>query len=126
VHGSVTRSPSIGTNATSSTASCGCTATSFGCGARKVLAYHRCDKGGPADDVVVVANFLNEPQEGYVIGFPAVGTWMLRFNSDRQGYSDDFAGHPSTNVVTKPGAHDGFPCHAALSIAPSSVLIFSQ
>jgi 1,4-alpha-glucan branching enzyme len=42
---------------------------------RKLLAYHRWDKGGPGDDVVVVANFLNEPQDGYVIGFPAAGTW---------------------------------------------------
>jgi 1,4-alpha-glucan branching enzyme len=94
--------------------------------ARKVLAYRRWHKGGAGDDVVVVANFLNEPQEGYVIGFPAAGTWNLRFNSDRQEYSDDFAGHPSTNVVAAPGAYDGYPCHAALSIGPYSVLIFSQ
>jgi len=94
--------------------------------ARKVLAYRRWDKGGAGDDVVVVANFLNEPQEGYVIGFPAAGTWTLRFNSDWQRYSDDFAGHPSTTVVTAPGACDGFPCHAALAIGPYSVLILSQ
>ncbi len=93
---------------------------------RKVIAYHRWDKGGPADDVVVVANFLHEPQEGYVIGFPAAGTWQLRFNSDWQGYSEDFQGHPSTNVATEPGPYDGFPCHAALSIGAYSVLIFSQ
>ena len=59
---------------------------------RKLLAYHRWNKGGPADDVVVVANFLNEPQDGYVIGFPAAGTWKLRFNSDWQGYSENFEG----------------------------------
>jgi 1,4-alpha-glucan branching enzyme len=93
---------------------------------RKVLAYHRWDKGGPADDVVVVANFLHEPQDGYVIGFPSAGTWKLRFNSDWQGYSDDFEGHPSTDVVTEPGEYDGFPFHAALAIGPYSVLIFSQ
>jgi 1,4-alpha-glucan branching enzyme len=93
---------------------------------RKVLAYHRWDKGGPADDVVVVANFLHEPQDGYVIGFPSTGTWTLRFNSDWQGYSDDFAGHPSTNVVPEPGECDGLPFHATLAIGPYSVLIFSQ
>lgn len=93
---------------------------------RNVIAFHRWDKGGPADDVVVVANFLYEAQDGYVIGFPAAGTWQLRFNSDWQGYSDDFAGHPSTNVVPEPGEYDGFPFHAALSIGPYSVLIFSQ
>ena len=93
---------------------------------RKLLAYHRWDKGGPADDVVVVANFLNEPQDGYVIGFPAAGTWKLRFNSDWQGYSENFEGYRSTDVATEPGEYDGFPFRGALSIGPYSVLIFSQ
>ena len=92
----------------------------------KIIAFHRWDKGGPADDVVVVANFFNESRDGYVIGFPAEGTWKLRFNSDWQGYSDDYQGYPSTNVVAEPGEYDGFPFHAALSIGPYSVLIFSQ
>lgn len=93
---------------------------------RKVIAFHRWDKGGPADNVVVVANFLHEPQDGYVIGFPAAGTWKLRFNSDWQGYNDDFQGHPSSDVVAEPGETDGFPFHASLSIGSYSVLIFSQ
>ena len=93
---------------------------------RKVIAFHRWDKGGPGDDVVVVANFLHEPQVGYVIGFPATGTWKLRFNSDWQDYSEDFEGHPSVDVASEPGEYDGLPCHAALSIGPYSVLIFSQ
>jgi 1,4-alpha-glucan branching enzyme len=88
-------------------------------------AFTRIDPYARAVTTSVGNAIVHEPQEGYVIGFPAAGTWTLRFNSDRQGYSDDFAGHPSTNVVTEPGTHDGFPCHAALSIAPSSVLIFS-
>jgi 1,4-alpha-glucan branching enzyme len=92
----------------------------------KVIVFHRWDKGGPADDVVVVANFFNEPWDGYVIGFPAVGTWKLRFNSDWQGYSENFQGYPSFDVVAEPGEYDGFPFHAALSIGPYSVLIFSQ
>jgi len=93
---------------------------------RKVIAFHRWDKGGPADDVVVVANFSHEPQDGYVIGFPAVGTWKLRLNSDWNGYSNDFHSHPSTDVDTEPGETDGLPSYAALSIGPYSVLIFSQ
>ena len=92
----------------------------------KVIAFHRWDKGGPGDDVVVVANFFHEPQDGYVIGFPSEGTWKLRFNSDWQGYSDDFGNHPSTDVVAEPGDKDGFASHAALAIGPYSVLIFSQ
>ena len=93
---------------------------------RKLLAYRRWDKGGPADDVVVVANFLNEPQDGYVIGFPAAGTWKLRFNSDWQDYSEIFAGYRSTDVLAEPGEYDGFPFRGALYIGPYSVLIFSQ
>jgi 1,4-alpha-glucan branching enzyme len=91
----------------------------------KVIAFHRWDKGGPADDVVVVANFLHEAQDGYVIGFPAAGTWKLRFNSDWQGYNDDFQNHPSTDVVAELGEFDSLPFHAAISIGPYSVLIFS-
>ena len=93
---------------------------------RKVIVFHRWDQGGPADDVVVVANFLHEPQEGYVIGFPVEGTWKLRLNSDWQGYSDDFQDHPSTNVEAESGEFDGFPFQAPITIGPYSVLIFSQ
>lgn len=93
---------------------------------RKVLAFHRWEKGGPTDDVVVVANFSNEPREGYTIGFPASGIWKLRLNSDWQGYSEDFAGHPSGDALSEPGEYDGFPFQAPISIGPYSVLIFSQ
>jgi len=93
---------------------------------RKVIAFHRWDQGGPADDVVVVANFFHEAQVGYVIGFPVAGTWKLRFNSDWQGYNDDFSNHPSTDAVAEAGDCDGLPCQAAVSIGPYSVLIFSQ
>jgi 1,4-alpha-glucan branching enzyme len=92
----------------------------------KVIAFHRWDRGGAKDDVVVVANFFHEPQDGYVIGFPAEGVWKLRFNSDWQGYSDDFQSHPSSDVIAEPGEFDGLPFRAALSLGPYSVLIFSQ
>ncbi len=92
----------------------------------KIIAFHRWDKGGLADDVVVVANFFHEAQENYTIGFPAAGTWTLRFNSDWHGYNDDFSNHPSTDALAKPGACDGLPWQAAISIGPYSVLIFSQ
>ena len=92
----------------------------------KVLAFHRWDQGGAGDDVVVVANFFGEPREGYQVGFPAPGVWKLRFNSDWQGYSEVFAGHPSFDAVAEPGECDGLPCHGSLSLGPYSVLIFSQ
>ena len=93
---------------------------------RKIIAFHRWDKGGLADDVVVVANFFHEAQENYTIGFPAAGTWTLRFNSDWHGYNDDFSNHPSTDALAEPGACDGLPWHAEIAIGPYSVLIFSQ
>lgn len=92
----------------------------------KVIAFHRRDRGGPGDDVVVVANFFRDARDGYLVGFPAAGTWKLRFNSDWQGYSDDFRNHPSSGVVASPVARDGLPGQAAVSIGPYSVLIFSQ
>ncbi|MDD2273032.1 MAG: alpha-amylase family glycosyl hydrolase [Desulfuromonadaceae bacterium] len=94
--------------------------------ARKIIAFHRWDKGGAADDVVVVVNFFREAQDGYVIGFPAAGNWKLRFNSDWQGYSDDFHSHPSTDVVADAGDTDGLPYYATVSIGPYSVLVYSQ
>ncbi len=93
---------------------------------RKVIAFQRWDAGGPGDDVVVVANFHRGQQEGYVIGFPSAGPWKLRFNSDWQGYSDAFEGRPSSDVVAEPGAHDGLPAYAAISVGSYSVLIYSQ
>ena len=92
----------------------------------KVIAFHRWDQGGAGDDVVVVANFCGEPRGGYLVGFPAAGTWKLRFNSDWQGYSESFAGQPGYDVVAEPGEYDGLPSNAALSIGPYSVLIFSR
>jgi 1,4-alpha-glucan branching enzyme len=92
---------------------------------RKVIAFHRWDKGGAADDVVVVANFFREAQDGYVIGFPAAGVWRLRFNSDWQGYSDDFQSHPSSDIVAEAGETDGLPFYAAVSLGPYSVLVYS-
>jgi 1,4-alpha-glucan branching enzyme len=93
---------------------------------RKVIAFQRWDQGGPGDDVVVVANFYRDAQEDYTLGFPAGGTWRLRFNSDWQGYNDDFANHPSTDVSANPGDCDGLPWGGSVSIGPYSVLIFSQ
>jgi 1,4-alpha-glucan branching enzyme len=93
---------------------------------RKVIAYHRWDKGGAGDDVVVVANFSHESQENYVIGFPSEGAWKLRFNSDWEGYNDDFGNFLSTDILTDQGECDTLPYYASVSIGSYSVVIFSQ
>lgn len=92
----------------------------------KVIAFRRWDVGGPGDDVIVVANFRNQAFESYTIGFPAEGTWKLRFNSDWKGYSPAFGNFLSSDTVARPEGYDGLPCRAGFAIAPYSVLIFSQ
>jgi len=93
---------------------------------RKILAFHRWDRGGPGDDVVVIANFSNELQNDYTVGFPASGEWKLRFNSDWHGYSELFEGHPSGDVAAVAISRDTFLFHASVSLAPYSALIYSQ
>ena len=93
---------------------------------RNVLAFHRWDRGGPGDDVVVIANFFHEPQENYIVGLPAANRWKLRFNSDWHGYSESFDGYMSGDVEALPGEWDGFPYHASFGMGPYSVLIYSQ
>ncbi len=92
----------------------------------KMLAFHRWDRGGPGDDVLVIVNFSNQHLTDYRVGAPRAGEWRLRLNSDANIYSDDFgncgSGHASTN---QPG-YDGHPFSIAVTVAPYSVLIYSQ
>ena len=94
--------------------------------AEKVIVVHRFDKGGPGDDVIVVANFSGQSLEGYQIGVPAPGAWKLRLNSDWNGYDQEFRNFQSGDVIGEPGEYDGCPCHAQVAIGPYSLLIFSQ
>lgn len=85
---------------------------------RKVLAYHRWDQGGAADDTVVILNFSNTTHEEYELKFPTAGTWKVRLNSDWQGYSPDF-----TNVHTDDVAVEATT--GRVRLAPYSVIILS-
>jgi 1,4-alpha-glucan branching enzyme len=85
----------------------------------KVVAYHRFDKGGPGDDVVVVINFANKTQKDYWINFPANGTWKVRFNSNWKGYSEDFEDVPSDDVNVENDT-------AKICLGPYSAIILSQ
>src|SRR5262249_21896930 len=74
----------------------------------KVIAFHRWDRGGPGDDVVVIANLANRAYEAYRIGLPRAGRWRVRFNGDWRGYSSAFAGHASDDVAaTEDQSRDG-------------------
>jgi len=91
-----------------------------------VIAFRRWDEGGTGDDVVVVANFHRDPRDGYEIGFPAAGNWLLKLNSDWGGYSEHFGDHPSAAVDAQPGDYDGLPAKGAVSVGPYSVLIYTR
>ena len=92
----------------------------------KVIAFHRSDKQGPKDSVVVVVNMMNQNRDGYVIGFPRAGLWKTRFNSDSYNYGSNFANHSTPDVETHEKGTDGLPCSGEISIGPYTVVIFSQ
>lgn len=92
----------------------------------KVIAFHRWDKGGPGDDVIVVANMANRGYHRYEIGFPRKGLWKVRFNSDWQGYSDDFGNHFSYHTEAMSGVKDVLAYHGSVGLGPYSAIILSQ
>lgn len=95
----------------------------------KVIAFHRWDKGGIGDDVIVVVNMANRSYDSYSIGFPRGGLWSVRFNSDWNGYSPDFGNSPGYDTVaysTDGNDPDRIPYRGNIGIGPYSVLILSQ
>lgn len=93
----------------------------------KVICFHRWDQHGPQDDVVVIANLSAELLEEFRIGFPTAGQWHLCFNSDARVYSESFHDHASQDVdAEQANNYDGFPAAATVSIAPYTMLIYSQ
>ena len=91
-----------------------------------VLAYHRWDRGGPRDDVVVVLNVGNRSYESYRIGMPRRGLWRVRLNTDFGGYSADFGGQPTFDTSTDDSSIDAMPCSASMGLAPYSAVVLSQ
>lgn len=94
--------------------------------AAKVLAFHRWDRGGSGDDVIIVLNFANQSYDSYLIGFPRQGLWRVRFNSDWNGYSPDFTNHPSPDPTAGQPGRDGMPFSASIAFGPYTALILSQ
>jgi 1,4-alpha-glucan branching enzyme len=92
----------------------------------KILAFRRWDAGGAGDETIVVANFADVAHDAYTIGVPAPGSWQVRFNSDWQGYDQDFGNFESISTDAEDGGYDGQPFHASFGLAPYSVLIISQ
>jgi len=93
----------------------------------KLVAFHRWDRGGPRDDVVVVLNFANRSYPAYRIGLPRAGLWRVRFNGDWRGYSTVFTDQPSYDLWAMLGGdHDAMPFGGDVSIGPYTALILSQ
>jgi len=92
----------------------------------KLIAFHRWDKQGPTDSVIVVVNMRNQPRDGYLIGFPRAGLWKTRFNSDSSKYGQDFSNHLAPDVEAHEGKSDGLPCSGRINIGPYTAVILSQ
>jgi 1,4-alpha-glucan branching enzyme len=95
----------------------------------KVVAFHRWAEGGPKDDVVVIASFTHRLfEEGYKIGLPRGGRWIIRFNSDWKGYSPDFhdVSNPEGHIVAENQAYEGCEYSGLASLPPYGFLILSQ
>lgn len=92
----------------------------------KVIAFYRWEKGGPGDDVIVVANMANQSYDNYHIGLPEAGLWKVRFNSDWNGYSSDFGNHFSYHTYAHLGSKDNMLYNGDIGIGPYSVIILSQ
>jgi 1,4-alpha-glucan branching enzyme len=86
-----------------------------------LIAYRRWNTGNVGDDVVIICNFANTNWPAYSIsGFPHDGTWYTQVNSDWTKYCSDYGNYGSSGTITVSGGSGTF------SIAPYSVLIFSQ
>jgi 1,4-alpha-glucan branching enzyme len=92
----------------------------------KVICYHRWENGGDGDDVIIVVNFSGNSLYNYQIGLPRAGLWKLRFNSDWNGYGNDFANHPSFDMEAEHNGRDGMAFTGNLSIGAYTGLIYSQ
>lgn len=93
---------------------------------KNLIAFQRRDRGGPGDDVVVVANFSRENHAGHRVGFPAPGPWQVRLNSDWTRYDPGFKTPVQTLVEAEEMEWDSMPCSAELVLPPYSLLILSQ
>jgi 1,4-alpha-glucan branching enzyme len=92
----------------------------------KLVAYHRWDRGGPGDDVVVVANLADRSYPSYRIGFPRGGLWRARLNSDARVYDPSFGDHPGHDAVASAPGADGMPYAGNIGVGPYSLLVLSQ
>ncbi len=90
---------------------------------RKLIAFHRWEAGGPADSTLVVMNFSNNAIEEYDLPVPHAGMWRVRFNSDWEGYDDEFTNAPSFDTEANA---DQNPAVARVSVSAYGTVVLSQ
>jgi 1,4-alpha-glucan branching enzyme len=85
-----------------------------------VIAYHRWNKGGFLDDVIVIINCSDIRHKEYKLYVPIAGTWHVRFNSSWKGYSPDFNETRISAVTTDEQSQ------LTIELADYNVLILAQ
>ena len=95
----------------------------------KMIGFHRWRDHGLRDDVIVVASFTTKAfPDGYRVGLPAAGRWIIRLNSDWTGYSPDFdgTGEEQGFIEAENDPRDGYDFSGKVPISPYGFLILSQ
>jgi len=96
----------------------------------KLIAFHRWQKGGPGDDVVVVANFANQTVRDHRLRFPGDGVWHIRLDSHWCDYGAGDGKNAPPEVVATPVAEKavagGYLFEGDVTLAPYSILMLSQ
>ena len=59
-------------------------------------------------------------------GMPAGGSWQVRFNSNWDGYDQDFASFPTYGTDAEEGSYDDLPFHGHLDLGPYAVIVLSR
>ncbi|WP_448699002.1 alpha-amylase family glycosyl hydrolase [Mucilaginibacter sp. AW1-3] len=93
---------------------------------KKLIAYMRWQNGGKGDTTMVILNFSSEGYSDYRMGFPDAGMWKIRFNSNWDGYDQDFGDFESLDTEAFEGECDGQPFNANVAVAPYSAIVLSQ
>jgi 1,4-alpha-glucan branching enzyme len=92
----------------------------------RVVVLHRwIEREG--EDVIVVANLAEQPNQGYVIGLPFAGNWREAFNSDVYDHFPNPApvgndGH----VLARSEPLDGFSARAEVTLPANGVIVLTR
>jgi 1,4-alpha-glucan branching enzyme len=89
--------------------------------AHKILAFHRWDRGGACDSVIIIVNLMRQARLNYRLGFPSPGTWVVRFNSDSARYDAHYIGQGGGEVQVQATPLDEQPGSGHVNIGPYSV-----